>query len=219
MGGSYNSTGKIHDQDGREPSDIGTAAQVLQNAIQETGNKDTPNNILITGARKSGKTTVVQKTVTNLEEHDLSGGGVYCPEINQNGERVGYEIVDILTGTSEILAHVDQETGPSVGKYRVNIRNVDTVCDEAFPQASEEADFLVVDEIGPMAMHSEEFKQQVERALNRDMPLVAVIDQQSTTGFIDKVQQRDDTIVFEVTEETRDELPETLTECVLEAIK
>lgn len=174
-----------------------------------------PHNFLLTGAPGSGKTTVVEEMITNLKEHGFTAGGVYCPEIRSDGERQGFEIVDIMTDESVVLAHVEQESGPSVGKYRVNVANVDAVCGEAFPRTFDEADYLVVDEIAPMEVHSDVFKEQMQRALDADMPLVAVIHQRSTSGFIGEVKQREDTELFEVTNETRDELPETLTEFVL----
>lgn len=105
--------------------------------------------------------------------------------------------------------------GPSVGKYRVDVTNVDALFGKAFPLGSDEADDLVVDEIAPMEVHSDVYKEQVQRALDADMPLVAVVHQKSTSGLIGEVKRRRYTKLFEVTTETRDELPETLTEFVL----
>lgn len=178
-----------------------------------------PHNFLLTGAPGSGKTTVIETVIVNLDEHGLAAGGVYCPEIRQTGERVGFEIVDIMADESQVLAHVDQESGPSVGKYRVNVANVDTICEEAFPRAFDKADFLVIDEIAPMEVHSNVFKEQVRQALDADIPLVAVIHQRSTSGFVGEVKQRDDTQLFEVTTKTRDGLPVMLTDRVLEVVR
>lgn len=177
-----------------------------------------PHNFLITGAPGSGKTTVVETVIERLEGHDYAAGGVYCPEIRSDGDRQGFEMVDIMTGESKILAHVARESGPSVGKYRVNVENVDEMSRNAFSRAFAEADFLVVDEIAPMEVHSDVFNEQVRRALAAAIPLIAVIHQRSTTGVIGEVKQRDDTELFEVTAETRDDLPGSLTSLVLEAL-
>lgn len=171
-----------------------------------------PTNYLITGPPRSGKTTVIQQVTDRLEATGYRAGGVYCPEIREAGDRVGFEIVDVMTGEARILAHVRYDEGPAVGKYRVNVAGVDAICAAAFPRAFDDADFLVVDEIAPMEVHSDEFTRQVRRAFDADLPLVAAVHYHSTDGFIGALKDRDDGERFEVTEDTRDDLPGILTE-------
>lgn len=167
-------------------------------------------NLLLTGPPRSGKTTVIDRVREQLETQGSRAGGIYCPEIRSNGDRVGFEIVDNMTGDGRILAHFDYDEGPQVGSYRVNVANVGEVCSVAFPRAFEEAAFLLIDEIAPMEVQSDIFVRFVRRALDAELPLVAAIHYRSTTGFIGEVKDREDTTTFEVSEETRDELPETL---------
>lgn len=174
-----------------------------------------PHNSLVTGPPRSGKTTVVGTLVDRLEDRGYRAGGIFCPEIRNEGERVGFEIVDVASGDSRVLAHVDQSEGPSVGKYRVNVPNVDAICRTAFSRALESADFVVVDEIAPMEVHSDEFVRGVRRALDADVPLVAAVHYRSTAGFIGEAKNRDDVEIFEVSEATRDRLPGRLEERIL----
>lgn len=169
-------------------------------------------NLLITGPPRSGKTTVIQRVRERLESRGYQAGGIYCPELRADGDRVGFEIVDVMSGESEVLAHVEYEEGPAVGKYRVDVANVDSICAAAFPRAFDDANLLIVDEIAPMEVASDEFTWQVRRALDADQPLLAAIHYHATDGFIGEVKNRDDTEIFEVTEETRDSLPASLTE-------
>ncbi len=83
------------------------------------------DNFLITGSPGSGKTTVIENVISDLQEEGLSAGGIYCPEIRDGGVRQGFRIIDIVTGESKVLSHVDQEEGPRVSKYRVNVPNID----------------------------------------------------------------------------------------------
>jgi len=172
-------------------------------------------NYLITGPPRSGKTTVIQNVVDRLDSKGYQAGGIYCPEVRSDGDRVGFEIMDVMTGESQVLAHVDYDEGPQVGKYRVNRANVDSVCAAAFPRAFDEADLLIVDEIAPMEVYSDEFRRQVRRALDGDLPLIAAIHYHATEGFIGEVKNRDDTETHEVTEDIRDVLPATLTDALL----
>jgi nucleoside-triphosphatase len=171
-----------------------------------------PNNFLITGRPGSGKTSVIEGTIKILRERGLKAGGLYCPEIREGLERLGFKIIDLMTGEERILAHINQPTGPQVSKYRVNVKNVDEMSEAAINRALREADFVVIDEIAPMEIHSEGFKRAVQAALDSDKPLLAVIHKRTTTGFISDVKAREDVKIFEVVPNNRARLPTQLVE-------
>jgi len=177
-----------------------------------------PNNFLITGRPGSGKTSVIEGAVEILRGRGLKPGGLYCPEIREGGQRLGFKMVDLMTGEERILAHVDQPTGPQVSKYRVNVENVDAMSELAIGRALREADFVVIDEIAPMEMHSEGFRRVVLAALDSPKPLLAVIHQRTTGGFIGAVKARSDVRLFEVTPSNRAKLPSQLAELVSGAL-
>lgn len=176
-----------------------------------------PNNFLITGVPGSGKTTIIENVLSKLKQKGLKAGGIYCPEIRSGGTRKGFKIIDTMSDESKILAHVNEDEGPKVSKYRVNVANVNHISKSAISRALEEADLLVIDEIAPMETYSGEFKRQVERSLNSEKPLLAVIHKRSKRGFIGKVKERGDTRIFEVNKNTRNSLPEKLTKLILKS--
>jgi len=175
------------------------------------------NNFLITGRPGSGKTSVIESTIKILKEQGFKPGGIYCPEIREGGVRLGFKIIDLMTGEERILAHVDQRDGPPVSRYRVNVKNVDEMSEAAIGRALREADFVVIDEIAPMEMYSEGFKRAVAAALDSDKPLLAIVHQRTTTGFIGDVKVRKDVEIFEVTEGNRASLPKQLADIILKA--
>lgn len=175
------------------------------------------NNFLITGRPGSGKTSVIERAMSILRERGLRAGGIYCPEIRESGVRLGFKIIDIMTGEERILAHVNQREGPQVSKYRVNVKNVDEMSETAIQRALREADFVVIDEIAPMETYSEGFKRSVLAALDSPKPLLAVIHQRAQTGLIGEVKSRGDVKIFEVTPDTRRNLAARLAELIMEA--
>jgi nucleoside-triphosphatase THEP1 len=86
-----------------------------------------PLRLFLTGNPGSGKTTVVRRVSDILREQNMRVGGVISSEIRRQGTRVGFSLEDLLTHETGILAHADQKDGPRVGKYRVNLADVERV--------------------------------------------------------------------------------------------
>lgn len=163
-------------------------------------------NVLLTGRPGVGKTTAVERLVERVREHGAEVRGVFSPEIREGGERVGFRMVDISTGRSEVMAHVENDS-PSVGKYGVDVQAVDAVAREAIVT---DADLVVVDEIAPMETHSNVFVERVRAVLNSDAPVVVVVQEERETGFVGSVKRRDDTTLLRLTKENRDGMPDEL---------
>lgn len=176
-----------------------------------------PNNTFVTGPPGCGKSTVIERVSNILEDQGYLAGGVVSPEIRVNGERRGFRIVDIGRDVSRVMAHVQYE-GSNVGKYGVDVGAVDSVCGEAFSYATDEADYVLVDEIAPMEVLSDEFTLGVEQVLDSRQPLVGAIHMQSSNSFITGVKEHRDNSICEVTPENRDKLPQELSEMVKDSL-
>ncbi|MGB9756831.1 MAG: nucleoside-triphosphatase, partial [Candidatus Bathyarchaeales archaeon] len=120
--------------------------------------------LLLTGSPGIGKTTVLLKVVEALKGKGYSVGGMISREVRSCGARVGFEILDLCSNRRGWLAHVNQKVGPQVGKYRVNLNDLDGVGAEAILKAVRECDVIAVDEIGPMELFSERFRVAVGKA-------------------------------------------------------
>ncbi|QCC55907.1 nucleoside-triphosphatase [Natronorubrum bangense] len=169
-----------------------------------------PHNALITGPPRSGKTTALERTVSRLRTAGYSVGGLSAPDRRKDGERVGFELVDIASGDREVMADVAYTAGPRVGTYRVDVSAIDRLTRTALPAALRSADCIVIDEIAPMQLESERFVRETKRALESPTPVLAAIKDGETDGGIGDVKHRTDTELFRVEPATRDALPETL---------
>jgi nucleoside-triphosphatase len=173
--------------------------------------------LLLTGNPGVGKTTLLLKAVNALKEKGYCVGGMISREVRENDVRVGFEILDLRSGRSGWLAHLNQKSGPHVGKYRVNMEDLDFIGAKAVEDAVEKCDIIAIDEIGPMELFSEKFKQATRKALESRKPVLAVVHWKAKDRLIIEAKNREDAEIFTVTHETRDKMPEAIAEKAVES--
>lgn len=166
--------------------------------------------LLLTGNPSVGKTTVLLKTINALKEKGYCVGGMISREAREKGMRVGFEIMDFNSGKSGWLAHVKQKSGPQVGKYRVNRENLDHIGSLAITYAVANCDIIAIDEIGPMELFSEKFKESTRKALESRKPVLAIVHWKAKNKLINEAKKREDSETFRVTQENRNKMPDLL---------
>jgi len=166
--------------------------------------------LLVTGAPGVGKTTVLIKTVNSLKYNGISVGGMVSQEVRKGGVRVGFEIVDLSDEKRGWLSHVNQANGPQVGKYRVNMADLEEIGAKAVLKAVDKCRVVAIDEIGPMELFSQAFKQSVQIAFGSGKPMLVVVHAKAKDHLIREAKQREDSETFTVTSANREFLPETL---------
>lgn len=172
--------------------------------------------IFLTGRPGVGKTSVLLKTVEELRKKGFNIGGMISREAREGGSRVGFKLVDLDTGKEGWLAHVEQRTGPKVGKYRVCLKDLESIGVKAIQNATKNADVTVIDEVGPMELFSQAFKEAVTEALNRSKMVLGIIHYRADDPFVVAIKKRKDTKIFEVTKANRDQLAELIIQKICE---
>ena len=153
--------------------------------------------VAITGQPGVGKTTVCRAVVDRLGR---SAGGMVCSDItegdggegNSRSRRVGFELLDLQTGVKGVLAHIRGD-GPRVGKYHVNLHDLDRIGVSAILSAVG-TDLIVIDEIAPMELTSQQFIRVVEVALASDTDMLVVLHQRSTHPLAERIRAEFDLI-------------------------
>lgn len=171
--------------------------------------------LILTGAPGTGKTTVLSKTVNALKARGVSVGGMISREDREGDARVGFEVIDLASGRHGWLAHINQKTGPQVGKYRVNLADLEGIGVKAIAEATQKYQVIAIDEIGPMELFSTKFKQVVHQALEGSKVVLAVVHAKAHDPLILGAKRRDDAEIFTITVSGRDSLPDLLVEKVL----
>ena len=166
-------------------------------------------NILITGPPRCGKSTLIEKVVKRIEEPVT---GFFTLEIKEKGRRVGFSI-NTLDGREGILAHQKSKSRFKVGKYGVNLKDIDSIAVPAMIPARKD-EIVVIDEIGKMECFSSLFKETLIKVLSLSNWIIGSIAQKGDP-FIQRIKERDDVLLIRVTAQNRD----ILVDQILDSIK
>ena len=157
-------------------------------------------NILFTGRPGCGKSTIVEKIVQGMNR---SATGFFTREIRDRDRRVGFYITT-LDGKHGTLAHIDIRSRMRVGRYCVNLRDIDEIAVPSILPKSED-EVVVVDEIGKMECFSALFREILTKILDAPNTVIGSISLKGN-AFIDAVKKRPDTRLILVSEKNRDDL-------------
>ncbi|MFX1262525.1 MAG: NTPase [Promethearchaeota archaeon] len=160
-------------------------------------------NIVLTGRPGIGKSTVIRKVIHALGLDSVDG--FWSSEIREKNRRVGFSI-NTLSGETGILAHVDLGRGPRVGKYHVNIEDLESLAIPTLAKARDLRKIIVIDEIASMELYSPQFAPEVRRCLDTGRVLATL--QQRRGSFQNEVRNRNDVDLIEITFANRNAIPE-----------
>jgi nucleoside-triphosphatase len=166
--------------------------------------------IFLTGRPGIGKTSVLLRVIKALKGGGLLVGGMISQEARRGATRVGFRVIDITNSHDGWLAHIHQESGPSVGKYRVNLHDLHNIGVVAIQSAIDTADVIVIDEVGPMELFSTAFKKAVTRAIHSSKILIGVLHYRARDPLISTIRTTPYTHIFEVTLTNRQHLHKTI---------
>ena len=172
----------------------------------------------IFGAPGVGKTTLVKYLFEFLKNNLPSFNflGFITTEIREGFERKGFKIKVLNSDTESILAIRKDLIDPKeikdkhfVGKYIVNIENLEKVVENLKKESEKENNFFIIDEIGKMEILSLKFRNFIEKLLFSSKYLLATVGK-GEDPFLKKVRDYEPAFLCEVTKENRDFLKNRL---------
>lgn len=173
----------------------------------------------LVGSPGIGKSTILQNAVSQLKVRGYKVGGISSPEIREDGSRVGFEIVDLLSGKRGTLSRIGWASGPSIGKYRVNLADLSQIGVTALNDAIKEADLIVVDEIGPMELQGKDFQEAIIKAVGSSKPMLGIIHWRIKHPLVEKIKGRSDVKIYEITHESREAVQAKVMEEILNVLR
>ncbi len=111
--------------------------------------------ILLTGPVRAGKTTACWKAVPGIRSAGCKVAGFISPPLlGASGDKVGIEMMDLATGQHQTFARVVESGGlATVGVYRMSEEGVEWARKVLASALLANADWIVIDEIGPLELH------------------------------------------------------------------
>lgn len=129
--------------------------------------------------------------------------GFFTREIRARGERVGFAI-HTLDGREGILAHRDIGSSHRVGRYGVNLRDLEEIAVPAMTPMTKGM-LVVIDEIGKMECLSALFREMLVRTLDSNNPVLGTIALKGNR-FVEQIKKRPDVRLILVSVANRDRL-------------
>lgn len=176
-------------------------------------------NVLLTGDIQVGKTTVCQGVVELARRWGYHPKGLLTPPIfDEDGAKMGIELVDIDSGERRVLARAGCDLGgPQVGRYSFDAEALAwgrSILDRAIGAG---CDLLVVDEIGYLELEQNRGFSAVLKDLQvRALPRTIIVVRSSLVEKLHQLLPQVDFVTFTVTEENRDDVPLAIAERVFD---
>ncbi len=162
-------------------------------------------HIFLTGDVQSGKSTVIQKVINQL---DITVGGFFSgsgPDRYKEDRHLylwdaaGEPVYDVL----HCVAQISPENRLAFPD-RFNALGSDIL-----RRARETADLILMDECGFLERDAIEFQAEVLKTLDSDIPVFGVVRLRSS-GWTDAIRNHPNVTLITVTEENRDALPDQI---------
>lgn len=133
----------------------------------------TPRLVILTGKKGVGKSTIVRNVVGRLQ---CQVGGFRTEPVLEDGQRIGYQLVDLTTGANITIARrVPESKAVRGGPFAVEREAFDQFGAAVLSRASKSADVIVMDEIGCMEQGAPLFQEAVRACLASGRPVICVV--------------------------------------------
>jgi len=152
-------------------------------------------NVLLTGQRQVGKTTVCKQVAELARGLGWDPAGLLSPALlDEDGLPVAYHALMVSDGEQRLLARADGDLGgPRIGRYSFDANVLSWVIGELRRAISQGCDLLIVDEIGPLELEQEKglapllsdlIKGEIGQSQNGSPPQVGVTESRTCSGVL-----------------------------------
>ena len=122
---------------------------------------------IVTGERGAGKTTFVLDCAHRATDAGWRVGGVVAPVVWHDGRRIGYDLVDLRSGTRCVLARTEKRRGcqTNIGPYWFDDDAIERGNAAISTAVTDGLEFIAVDEVGPLEFAGQGWAPGFQEAL------------------------------------------------------
>ena len=135
--------------------------------------------LLVTGESGSGKTSWCREYIARHRKSGSTVGGILSPAIEKQGQRVGSNALDLLTGQAVPFARLSHHNSfmesDEVGDYTISREAILFACDAIERAVESRCDLVVIDEVGPLELQGKGLMPAVELALASAINVLIVV--------------------------------------------
>lgn len=135
--------------------------------------------LLVVGEPRSGKTSWCRQYIDWRRKCSSRVGGILSLPIDQQRQRVGFNVIDLLTGQETPFARLSRHTyskrGETVGDYTISRDGIVFACGAIERAVESRCDLVVIDEVGPLELRGKGLMPAVESALSSAVNVLIVV--------------------------------------------
>ena len=135
--------------------------------------------LLVVGEPKSGKTSWCRQYIDRQRQSGSSVGGILSPAIEKQRQRIGFNVIDLLTDKEVSFARLSRlrrfKGGEVVGDYTISRHGISFACRAIKRAVESRCDLVVVDEVGPLELCGKGLMPAVGSALASPVNVLIVV--------------------------------------------
>jgi nucleoside-triphosphatase THEP1 len=139
--------------------------------------KKKSNVVIITGEIGSGKTSLTTALAARFKEYGIKTGGIIAPAIFENGEKKGYNLIDLATNKIMPLSQTQPNKDMAqVGRYFFRQEAISFGREALSVGQNIDKQIVIIDEIGAWELQGQGWGLSLnDLIINSDIPLVLTV--------------------------------------------
>jgi nucleoside-triphosphatase THEP1 len=162
--------------------------------------------LLVVGEPGSGKTSWCREYIEEQRKHRATVGGILCPAIEHQGQRVGSNALDLLTGQAvpfaRLSGHGSSKAGEKIGDYTISKDGILLACRAIERAVESSCDLVVIDEVGPLELSGKGLMPAVESSLASAANLLIVVRSSLREALQKRFPEQEFVVVADLTRST-----------------